>query len=71
MLRLIPHEKARGFAASVINAATAYSNRRGHMLFALGLAVVGQVTTTLMYFCNAMSIAAGGVQPPRCCSPPR
>jgi uncharacterized membrane protein YbhN (UPF0104 family) len=63
VLRLIPHEKARRFAASVINAATAYSNRRGHMLFALGLAVVGQVTTTLMYFCNAMSIAAGGVHP--------
>lgn len=61
LLRLIPHEGARRFAGNVIESATAYSNRRGHMLFALGLAVVGQVTTTLMYFCNAMSIAAENV----------
>lgn len=61
ILRLIPHDKLRGFASNVVQAATAYSNRRGHMLFALGLAVIGQVTTTLMYFCNAMSIAAEGV----------
>lgn len=61
VLRLVPSARIRGFAHHVINAATAYSNRRGHMLFALGLAVVGQVTTTLMYFCNAMSIAAEGV----------
>jgi uncharacterized membrane protein YbhN (UPF0104 family) len=63
LLRMIPHEKIRGFASSVVTSATAYSNRRGHMLFALGLAVIGQVTTTLMYFCNAMSIAAQGVHP--------
>jgi uncharacterized membrane protein YbhN (UPF0104 family) len=61
LLRLIPHEKVRRFAGNVIAAATAYSDRRAHMLFALGLAVVGQVTTTLMYFCNAMSIATAGV----------
>src|SRR5262249_33446873 len=60
-LRLIPNEKARRFASSVIDAATAYSTRRGTMLFALALAVVGQITTTLMYFCNAMSIATEGV----------
>lgn len=61
VLRIVPHAKARGFLGNVIQAATAYSNRRGHMLMALALAVVGQVTTTLMYFCNAMSIAAEGV----------
>lgn len=61
VLRLIPHDRVRRFAANVIESATAYSNRRSHMLFALGLAVVGQVTTTLMYFCNAMSIAAQNV----------
>lgn len=61
VLRLVPNEKVRRFAGNVINSATAYSNRRGHMLFALALAVVGQVTTTLMYFCNAMSIAAENV----------
>jgi uncharacterized membrane protein YbhN (UPF0104 family) len=62
-LRLVPHEKVRRFAASVIDAATAYSNRRAYMVGALALAVVGQVTTTLMYFCNAMSIATEGVRP--------
>lgn len=61
LLRLIPSEKVRSFAGHVITSATAYSDRRGYMLFALVLAVVGQVTTTLMYFCNAMSIAAEGV----------
>ncbi len=61
LLRLIPHEKARKFAANVVHAATAYSNRRLYMLGALALAVIGQITTTLMYFCNAMSIAAEGV----------
>lgn len=61
VLRLIPHEKIRRFAANVIESATAYSNRRSHLLLALGLAVIGQITTTLMYFCNAMSIATAGV----------
>lgn len=61
VLNLVPHEKARRVFANVIQSATAYSNRRMHMLGALGLAVFGQVTTTLMYFCNAMSIAAEGV----------
>jgi uncharacterized membrane protein YbhN (UPF0104 family) len=63
VLRLVPHEKVRRFAANVIESATAYSDKRAHMLLALGLAVIGQVTTTLMYFCNAMSIAAQNVLP--------
>jgi hypothetical protein len=45
----------------VIDSATAYSNRRSYLLLALGLAVVGQLTTTLMYFCNAMSLGAENV----------
>src|SRR6185295_13326375 len=39
----------------------AYSSHRGHLLLALVMAIIGQITTTLMYFCNAMSIAAEGV----------
>src|SRR4029450_9153547 len=31
------------------------------LLFALGLAIFGQLTTTLMYFCNAMALAAQNV----------
>src|SRR5438874_13440753 len=62
LLRLVPGGRARRFAASVIDSATAYSNRRGHLLLALLLAVVGQVTTTLMYFANAMSLATENVR---------
>jgi glycosyltransferase 2 family protein len=63
LLRLLPAGRIRGFAANVIDAATAYSHRRGHLLLALALAVVGQITTTLMYFANAMSLGTLGVQP--------
>ena len=63
LLHLVPGGWARRFAASVIDSATAYSDRRGSLLLALLLAVVGQVTTTLMYFANAMSVAAENVRP--------
>jgi len=62
-LRLVPSAGARRFAASVIDAATAYGHRRGYLLLALLLAVVGQITTTLMYFANAMSLGAASVRP--------
>jgi glycosyltransferase 2 family protein len=61
LLRIVPTEKLRRFAGNVIDAATAYSSHRGHLLLALALAIVGQVTTTLMYFCNAMSLATPNV----------
>ena len=61
MLRMVPEGRIKKFIASVIDAATAYSNRRGYLLLALGLAIVGQITTTLMYFCNAMSLGAENV----------
>src|SRR4029450_6943034 len=38
-----------------------YSKRRSHLLLALGLAIFGQLTTTLMYFCNAMALATQNV----------
>jgi|GEM_PF-992043 len=61
LLRAVPSEKVRRFAGHVIDSATAYSTRRSHLLFALLLAIVGQLTTTLMYFCNAMSLSTSGV----------
>jgi uncharacterized membrane protein YbhN (UPF0104 family) len=61
LLRLVPAGKLRGFATNVIDSATAYSSQRGALLLALALAVFGQLTTMLMYFCNAMSIAAQNV----------
>ncbi len=62
LLRLVPGGRARRFAASVIDSASAYSGRRRSLLLALLLAVVGQVTTTLMYFANAMSLATENVR---------
>jgi hypothetical protein len=61
LLRLVPSERIRRFAANVIDSATAYANRRGTLVLALVLAIVGQLTTTLMYFCNAMSLSTSGV----------
>ena len=61
LLRLVPGQRVRRFASNVIDSATAYSSHRSHLLLALVLAVVGQITTTLMYFCNAMSLSTSGV----------
>ena len=61
LLRFVPTARAKKFAGNVIDAATAYSTHRGHLLIALAMAIVGQLTTTLMYFCNAMSIATQNV----------
>src|SRR2546425_1576494 len=61
-LRLLPGGHARRFAASVIDSASAYSGRRRSLLLALLHAVVGQITTTLMYFANAMSLATPNVR---------
>jgi glycosyltransferase 2 family protein len=60
-VRLVPNARIRGFVGNVIDAATAYSSHRAALLVALAMAVVGQVTTTLMYFCNAMSLATQNV----------
>jgi hypothetical protein len=60
---IVPGGRLRQFAGNVIDAATAYSTHRGHILLALGLAIIGQITTTLMYFCNAMSLATQNVHP--------
>ena len=61
-LRLLPSERARRFATNAIDAASAYRERRGYLVLALVLAVIGQLTTTLMYFANAMSLAAQNVR---------
>jgi glycosyltransferase 2 family protein len=61
-LGLVPGGRLRRFAASVIDAATAYANRRAYLLLALVLAVFGQITTTLMYFANAMALATQNVR---------
>jgi hypothetical protein len=63
VLRLVPSARARRFAGNVIESATAYANHRVHLLLALALAVVGQITTTLMYFANAMALGGAGVRP--------
>jgi hypothetical protein len=61
VLRLVPTARLKRLVGNVIDSATAYSNRRSTLLLALMLAVFGQLTTTLMYFCNAMALATTGV----------
>ena len=61
LLRVVPAGRLRQFAANAIDAATAYSSQRGILLASLGLAVFGQLTTTLMYFGNAMAIGTQNV----------
>jgi glycosyltransferase 2 family protein len=61
LLRFVPSARVRSFAGNVIDAATAYSSKRSYLLLALVLAVVGQLTTMLMYFANAMSLGVEGV----------
>jgi len=63
MLSVVPSARVRGFLHNVIEAAAAYSSRRSYLVVALGLAVFGQITTTLMYFCNALAIRSGNVRP--------
>lgn len=62
VLRLVPSGRVRRFVGNVVDSATAYADHRGPLLVALALAVVGQLTTTLMYFCNAMAIATQHVR---------
>jgi uncharacterized membrane protein YbhN (UPF0104 family) len=64
VLRLVPSGRGRRFVGNVIDSATAYADHRGPLLVALALAIVGQLTTTLMYFCNAMAIATEHVRAP-------
>ena len=63
LLGLIPSARARRLLGNVVTAAGAYSTRRAYLVAALGLAVFGQITTTLMYFCNALAIRTGNVAP--------
>ena len=53
--------KIRKFIETAIRSATAYSDRRGVLLLALGCAVFGQLTTMFMYFANAMAFQVEGV----------
>jgi hypothetical protein len=60
-MRLVPVAKVRNFLQSAIESATAYSTRRGALVVALVCAVVGQITTMLMYFANAMALQVENV----------
>ncbi len=61
LLRFVPGARLKQLAGNFIDSATAYATRRSTLVLALGLAVFGQVTTTLMYFCNAMALATQNV----------
>ena len=62
LLRFVPTARARklvGHRHRRARPRTRHSAR--HLLLALGLAIFGQITTTLMYFCNAMALATQNV----------
>jgi hypothetical protein len=61
LLLLVPSARVRKLVGHFIDSATAYSAHRPSLLLALGLAIFGQLTTTLMYFCNAMALATQNV----------
>jgi uncharacterized membrane protein YbhN (UPF0104 family) len=61
LVRLVPVAKVRNFLDSAIRAATAYSSKRGTLLFALACAIFGQLTTMAMYFGNAMALQVQGI----------
>ncbi len=59
LLRFVPTSKLRAFADRVFDAATAYAGHRRVLLEAVGLAIVGHLTTALMYWGILMGIAEG------------
>jgi len=61
LVAALPGARVRKFVGNVVDSATAYSDRRGYLMLALLLAVFGQITTTLMYFGNAMALASENV----------
>jgi uncharacterized membrane protein YbhN (UPF0104 family) len=61
LLRFIPVVRVRHFLQNAVDAVTAYSTRRSALAIALLMAIIGQVTTMLMYFGNAMALQVEGV----------
>ena len=64
LVRLVPTKRGRGFAERVFEAATAYTGHRKVLLLAVGLAVVGHLTTALMYWGLLMGLSEAGVAGP-------
>ena len=59
LVRLVPTERAGGFAQRIHTAAMAYSQRRGVLLSAVGLAAFGHATTALMYWALLSGMSPG------------
>ncbi len=64
LLRFVPTAKVRGFAEKVFEASTAYSGHRQVLMGAVGLAVIGHLTTALMYWTLLMGLSEAGVAGP-------
>jgi len=64
LTRLVPGARLRGFAEKVLEASTAYAGHREMLLGAVGLAIVGHLTTALMYWTLLMGLSEAGVQGP-------
>lgn len=63
LLELVPTQRLHAFAQKVFDAATAYAGHRGVLVRAVGLALVGHVTTALMYWGILNGIAPGAPDP--------
>lgn len=64
LARFVPGAKIRAFAERVLEASTAYAGHREMLLGAVGLAIVGHLTTALMYWTLLMGLSDAGVQGP-------
>ncbi len=64
LVRLVPTARGRAFAERVFEAATAYTGHRKVLLLAVVLAVVGHLTTALMYWGLLMGLSEAGVAAP-------
>ena len=64
LLQLIPRGRMATLAGRIHEAAMAYSERRGTLLAAVGLAAFGHATTALMYWALLCAMSPGGEAAP-------
>jgi uncharacterized membrane protein YbhN (UPF0104 family) len=64
LAKLVPGRRIRGFVDKVMEASTAYAGHREMLLGAVGLAILGHLTTALMYWTLLMGLSEAGVDGP-------
>ncbi len=64
LARFVPGARVRAFTDKVLDASTAYAGHRDMLMGAVGLAIVGHLTTALMYWTLLMGLSEAGVAGP-------